>query len=285
MKAAVYPNIKRDENLDCTKKIADFLIINNCQVNLNEKYKHVINDSRINFCSDILSGADFAITIGGDGTILKIAVDAAKNKIPLIGINLGHVGYMTELETNETDLIANILSGKYSIDKRMLLSIEIKRGEEIIAEYSALNDAVISNGTVAKMLSVDILRDNNIINSINADGVVISTPTGSTAYSLSAGGPFIEPELECISVVPICPHTIFSRAIMFSKEKTVSIRIGEKSYEEADVYLTVDGMINHQLHKGDEIICKKSALSVELIRIKNNSFFDILKEKMLKRSM
>ena len=227
---------------------------------------------------DLYKMCNLFIVLGGDGTILKAAAKASLYNIPLIGINLGRIGFMSEIENDELELLDNLFTGDYEIKNRMMLNVEIiKSGGDILHAGAALNDAVVTHGTLAKLIETEVLCDNIRITKYRADGIIAATPTGSTAYSMSAGGPIIDPNIECICLTPICPHSLASRPLIFSSGSVLEIK--NKSVN-SDVYLTVDGQINIKLDEEDTVRVRKSGFASKLISIKKHGFYDVVRAKI-----
>ena len=223
-----------------------------------------------------LADCDIVITIGGDGTILKTGKQAALFGKPLLGINTGRLGFMATLETSELEKLESLKSGRYKISRRMLLDIEIN-GEKT----QALNDVVLHREAGAKLPNFAVYLGNTEILRIRADGIIISTPTGSTAYSLSAGGPIIEPELECIELTALCPHTLFNRPMIFSGELTLSVNYTDCPPTE-QVFVSVDGGEGEVLEEGRFVKITKSDIFLDLIDIDGNSFYNSIHNKLMK---
>lgn len=222
--------------------------------------------------------ADFIIVLGGDGTILAMAQDAAPYHVPIIGVNLGHVGFMSELEFPELPMIERIFQGEYTIDNRMMLDVEVLRGDKIVYHTMALNEAIIKTGSIFRISLLDILCDREAVCSLHGDGVIISTPTGSTAYSLAAGGPVIEPSAENILVVPICPHKLQGKSYLFSPHREICIK--PRFFNDATIFVSSDGRRGFELMDGDSIYVRKAKFDTRLIRVKGNSFYSLLNEKL-----
>lgn len=221
---------------------------------------------------------DLVVVIGGDGSILRAARTAAPLNIPLLGVNLGRLGYMAEIECNEISLIDRYFKGEYDIEERMMLSVEtVRRGKSRYAPIFALNDAVISNGAVSRMVDISLLCNGNEAGNYRADGIIAATPTGSSAYSLSAGGPVIDPAIQCICITPVCPQSLRARPMIFSGDSVLEIRGSIRSVGE--LYLTVDGFRNYRLERDDVIRITRSAQVTKLIKLKKNSFYDVLYQK------
>ena len=227
---------------------------------------------------ELYDGADIVFVLGGDGFMLEAARRAAVADIPILGINFGRVGYMTELESDELDLIEKVFSGEYTIDERAMLSVEIitREGQRRSVSY-ALNEAVVANGSTARIIDL-LLSDNGVpISDYRADGLVIATPTGSTAYSLSAGGPIIDPKLSCFCVTPICPHSLLARPLVFPD--TSKLEVKNTCTREKVLHLTLDGRVTYDLYYGDTAVITKSELKTKLIRIRERSFYSKIRNK------
>jgi len=221
--------------------------------------------------------SDIIIVLGGDGTLLKIAVKASEFDVPVLGINFGRIGLLTDMERSELADILKVFEGKYEIDKRMLIKAEIKNGSKQTDIFRALNDIVISRGATPKMLELSLYIDNELTTDVRADGVIISTPTGSTAYSLSAGGSVIDPTARLIAFTPICPHTLKSRPLIISENRNLLLKHKDS---EGVSYLSCDGQGIVTLDKKCEINISVSEKPLKLIRIKNRNFYSILREKL-----
>lgn len=233
--------------------------------------------------------ANICIVFGGDGTILKIAKKASQNNAYILGINLGRVGYTAELETNEIYLVEKLLCldnidqienhPDIIIDKRMMLKAEILRQGDVVYTANALNDVVISKGAVSRMAGLKLLCDGKSIYSYRADGIIISTPTGSTAYCMSAGGPIIDPKLECMCAIPVCPYMcVNSGAVVFSDDSVIEIVFKADKINEA--FCTVDGKGAKIINDGDIVRITKSPFTTKLIRLKHTDFYSLLNKKM-----
>ena len=247
--------------------IADLLgIENNCIIKkINEK--------------EILEEAEIIICLGGDGTFLKAARKVYKEKLPILGINLGNLGFLTEIEKNEIeDAIRCLINNKYVIEERMMLESAIIRNGVIIGKDTALNDIVISRGALSRILHVKTYINDVFVDMFPGDGLIVSSPTGSTAYSLSAGGPIVEPDIDLIIVSPICPHILYSRSIITAGDRKVRAVIDEEYTHEAMV--TVDGQKGYEIRGGDIIEVKKSMHTIKLLRINPRNFYNILRSKI-----
>lgn len=230
-------------------------------------------------CPPFVRDADVYVVIGGDGTMLRAAREAAEYGIPIIGVNVGHLGYMTEIETDELELLNRLFEGEYTIDERMMLEVRVLRGKDTIdGPCYALNDAVISKGSILRVVDIELLCGGRRVGHYRADGLICATPTGSTAYSLSAGGPVVDPSLECICVTVVSPHSLRVRPMLFSPDVTLEIQCGQSNGGES--YLTVDGDRSFRVEEEDTIRVTRSMKTTKLIRLKKYGFFDILANKM-----
>lgn len=222
---------------------------------------------------------DAAIVLGGDGSIIEASHRLIGRNIPLIGVNFGHVGFLTELEAGEFTDIGRAVCGMYTLEHRMMLNAVMKDDTDSIrAEFDVLNDIVITNGPIARLIGFDIYCDGVKTDSWRADGIIAATPTGSTAYSLSAGGPVLDPSLECICLTPICPHTLSSRPMIFHAGTEIGLS-GIRS-NNSSVYLNADGRDAVQLYDGWSVSIKRSMCETSLIRIKERGFIGVLNSKL-----
>ena len=224
-----------------------------------------------------LPNADLVICFGGDGTILHMAKAATRKGIPILGVNIGTMGFMAELESTELDKLKRLVTGDYTIDSRMMLDVTVQRDRDIIFHDICLNDVVVTKGAVARIVHLAVKCDGIPAMECGGDGVIISTPTGSTAYSLSAGGPIVEPEAKNIIITPICAHDVGSRCIVASDKRTVTVEMILNARRNA--YLSVDGGKAFRLNMGDIATIRKSHLETKLIRLKDHSFYDVVNSK------
>lgn len=227
---------------------------------------------------EIYVKSDLVIVIGGDGVMLEAARRATPCGIPILGINMGRIGYMTELEMNELDLLEKIFSEDFYLDERAMLKVEMRsnKGQTKFSAY-ALNEAVIANGSTARIIDLELSDNGRLVSEYRADGLVIATPTGSTAYSLSAGGPIIDPKLSCFCVTPICPHSLVARPLIFPD--TAILQIKNICVREKILHLTVDGKATFDLFLGDTVVVTKAAIKTKLLRIKDEDFYSKIRMK------
>ena len=227
----------------------------------------------------VYAEADIIIVLGGDGTILEVARRAANRGTPILGINLGRLGYMAELEMSGLDGLDALFTGEYTLDKRSMLRVELlAAGGELRSFCYALNDAVISNGSVSRIVDLELSQGGKHVANYRSDGLIIATPTGSTAYSMSAGGAVVDPSVPCFCVTPICPHSFGARPMIFSDSAMLEIR--NVCAREKMLYLTVDGRMNFELYRNQTVRITKSDLQTNLIRLTPTSFYSNLRAKM-----
>ena len=224
-----------------------------------------------------LPKADLVICFGGDGTILHMAKMATSRDIPILGINIGTMGFMAELESTEMDKLRQLVTGEYTLDSRMMLDVTVTRDRSIIFHDISLNDVVITKGAVARIGHLSVHCDQVQAMEVSGDGVIVATPTGSTAYSLSAGGPLVEPEAHNILITPICAHDVGHRCIVASPNRVVTVQMARNARRNA--YLSVDGGKAIRLNMGDVATVCKSEKETKLVRLKNRSFYDVVNTK------
>jgi NAD+ kinase len=223
-------------------------------------------------------GADLAIVLGGDGTLLSAARAIAGREIQLFPVNLGGLGFLTAITIDEVfPELERAFRGEHRVGKRKMLEIELCRGGAAVARYEALNDAVINKASLARMIDLDVHVDQNFVCAYKVDGLIVATPTGSTAYSLSAGGPIIFPSVAAFCLTPICPHTLTNRPVVLPESSAIRITC---LAENSAAFLTIDGQVGEPLLQGDEVICRLSADAIHLIRPPRMMFFDVLRQKL-----
>jgi NAD+ kinase len=227
---------------------------------------------------EVPEGCDLVIVLGGDGTLLSAARAIGKREIPLFPVNLGGLGFLTAITMDEVfHELERALGGEHRIAKRKFLNTELLRNGNTVSSYDALNDAVLAKSEIARMIEVKAYVDDQFVANYKADGLIVSTPTGSTAYSLAAGGPIIFPSVPAICLTPICPHMLTNRPVVVPE--TSVVRIISKA-PNGTVFLTIDGQIGSPLEEGDTIVCRSSRFSLHLIRPPRAMFFDVLRQKL-----
>jgi NAD+ kinase len=277
------PNPYRDRGYQITRAAEHVLKQSGAQVKIClpfhvDRNHEIPAGLRLVPMEEALRNCEALVCFGGDGTILHAARLIGNRDIPMLGVNTGTMGFMAELESDEISLLSRLLEDSYSVDSRMMIHVVVRRNGRVIYEDNALNDAVVTKGAVARVIQMTILCDNQEAMKFDGDGVTISTPTGSTAYSMSAGGPIVEPEAKNIIVTPICPHAMRIRSLVLSKERTVTVRIGRIGKRNA--FLSVDGGKAFRLNAEDEVVVTTSARYIKLLHVKNNSFYGVLNRKI-----
>lgn len=227
---------------------------------------------------DGLAQSDVLVCFGGDGTILHAAKDANAYGVPILGVNMGSVGFMAELESGELSQLGKLAQGKYTIEARMMLNVTVNRGGRVIFQDVALNDAVVTKGAVARVIDLAVYGDKVLISELAGDGVILSTPTGSTGYAMSAGGPIVEPTAENIIFTPICAHSLHAKAVVLGSERLISVRLGKDSRKSA--YLSVDGGRAFKLMAGDRVEVTKAQNRTRLVKLTGRSFYEVLNQKL-----
>lgn len=276
------PNPYRDNNFDTVREAIRILKEAGLHTRVCLPFEvdrsyELPRDIRFSRLDRELPNADLVICFGGDGTILHMAKAAARRGIPILGVNIGTMGFMAELESSEMHKLALLAEDKYTLDSRMMLDVTVQRDRDIIFHDLCLNDAVITKGAVARISHVEVECDGVPAMECSGDGVIIATPTGSTAYSLSAGGPIVEPDAQNILITPICSHNLFSRCIVVSDKRVVTARMVHNARRNA--FLSVDGGKALRMNMGDLAIVKKSHLETKLVRLNDRSFYDVLSAK------
>lgn len=280
---ALIPNLTKKGSYGCSLEAMDILRRNNMNVymrsELRDKYKD-INVVFFDSTDELIRSADMVLTIGGDGTIMHAARHASPLHKPLLGINMGRLGFVAGLEPDELDMLIKLGTGDYTIEKRMMLTVihESKNGTR---DFFSINDAVISRGSLSRLIDIDVTLDKDYMCHYRSDGLIVSTPTGSSAYSLAAGGPVVEPTMKCIVMTPICPHSLFARSVIFSHHS--ELVINASCDDNTEVFLTIDGARTVILKKCDRVIVTSSELEAEFINLKDRSFYRVLNDKFAEK--
>lgn len=282
----IMTNREKDEDLKYTKLLVEFLLLKNIEINISyDILKELKLNSAINSTLDddaVLQNSEVIICLGGDGTFLRVARHAYIYDKPILGINLGTLGFLTEVDKNDIkSSIEKLLSGEYRIEERMMLEATIMENDRFVAQGVALNDVVVSRVALSRILHLNTYINNQFMDSFPGDGLIISSPTGSTAYSLSAGGPIVEPDVEMMIITPICPHILYTRSFVTSGERVVKVIVGESFLNNAMV--TLDGQKGYRISGGYSIEIKKSPHTVKIIQLNNRNFFHILRTKIYDR--
>ena len=281
-KIGVLPNIDKDINLEYTKSIVSWLLEKECTPLAMQNFKEaLVGCEYFENMHDLCKESDFVIVLGGDGTLLDKAPTAALYNKPLIGINLGTLGYLTDVEKSEGQkALDKVFKGEYIIEDRMMLELTIGNSLDNSAnvrKLTALNDVYMIRGTMSKMITADIRVNSQYIDTYKADGIIISSASGSTAYNVSAGGPIAKPDLDIMLVTPICPHKIYSRPSIVSGNDIITVGLENNSSEE--VIISIDGKNIGNLKNSDILNITKSEYHTSIMRTSNLGFYDILRNK------
>ncbi|MGN0534840.1 MAG: NAD(+)/NADH kinase [Eubacterium sp.] len=280
---SVFPNLTNKGVEKLSKDVFNTLAGFNTKTYVSTEYSSVFSGCPVNFADrkELFSLCDVAIAIGGDGTTLNVAKKAAACGKHILGINAGRLGFMSGLEKDELSLLEYVVNSDYTIDERMMLKAEYIKHGKVVSSYHCLNDAVISRGNFARLIDIKISCDGRKVMDLRADGVIISTPTGSTAYSMAAGGPVVSPDASCIIATPICPHSLMDRSIVFSVDNELIVS-ADNDKNESPV-LTIDGQEAVNLDFGSKIRITKSEMTAKLIKLKPDNFYEILNRKIIER--
>lgn len=284
MKAFVLPNLLKNNCYETVANVCRFILSHGSEIFMQEIYKDFFSDlGKISFLSEkeCAELCDVIIAVGGDGTILSACPIASEYRKKLLGINCGRLGFMATLEHDELDLLSKLFDKNFTVEKRHMLDIKINRGNET-QTLQVLNDAVISKPARAKIASFTVKKGDVTVSHLRADGIIFSTPTGATAYSLSAGGPILEPGMDCFEFTPICPHTLMSRTMIFSKDTELSVAFSRRDDPNAAFNITADGKDIAPVSASDTVKISLSDKYIELIDIKGGSFFKSVTDKLMR---
>ena len=282
-KVAILPNVQKDKGLETTKRLVRYLVEKGCEPQLS---KEVAERSEMPQYAreegELYSQSDLLISLGGDGTLLGIGRRTARFEKPILGINLGTLGFLTAEEKNYAEVaIDKVLNGDFKLEKRMMLECSIATGANRTEGIIALNDICITRGNLYKILEFHVYVNDEYVDTLLADGVIICTPTGSTAYNLSAGGPVLKADAEIIAITPISPHTLTSRPIVVSAEDVVTVEV-KPSREDTPFTVSADGQDNFTLMGKNVVQIRKAKVWTTIIKTKPQSFYDVLRHKLSK---
>lgn len=282
-KIGIVSNKEKDQELKYTRILIECIVGNGGQVLVSEHVPGIEANHNIKVDDyAVINSSDLVVCLGGDGTFLQTARMLFDKGIPLLGVNLGNLGFLAEVEKGDIDsAVKKLINGDYTVEKRMMLETAISRDGKVIAEDIVLNDVVISRGALSRILHLRTYINDAFMDMYPGDGLIISTPTGSTAYSLSAGGPLVEPDVELIITTPICPHLFYSRSFITTGDRVIKVDVDENYGHSAMV--TVDGQNGYEIRGGDSIITKKSSHYMKMIKIDYRNFFDVLRAKIYDR--
>ena len=287
MKIAIITNFNIIDKANAALKVAEELLRYEATVlfltmNKDRIFRMHKNKKEYVYLSpeEIYGEADLVLVLGGDGSMLDAARRVSPLGKPLLGVNMGHLGYMTELEIQDVDKLSRLFTGEYEIDERMMLSASVETEQGVVrGETFALNDFVISNGSVSRVLDLELSVDKEAVVSYRADGLIVATPTGSTAYSMSAGGAITDPRLDCFCVTPICSHLLSARPLIFSGDAVIEVK--NTCSREKMLCLTADGRTGIDIYRGDVVRVTRSPMKTRLVRLGNGGFYEKLRKIMV----
>jgi NAD+ kinase len=227
---------------------------------------------------ELAKSVDLMLVLGGDGTMIATARMLGQAEVPVMGVNYGGLGYLAEFPIKELfSALEAILAGSYAVERRVMLAVELWRGEELVTRNRILNDVVVNKSALARIIEIEAYLNEQFVNSFRADGLIVATPTGSTAYNLSAGGPVIYPSMNAVVITPICPFTLSNRPIVVPDDSVIEVRLITKNEE---VALTLDGQVGFPLQAGDRAVIRKSNTTFNLVQPANRNYFDVLRDKL-----
>jgi NAD+ kinase len=279
MRVGLMPNLRKERAWEATREVLRLLEDRGAVVALPEPEAAELGRPELGRpLASLAEEVEVAVVLGGDGTLLSAAKPLARTGKPLLGINLGHLGFLSEVEIGEAEeALDRLVRGDFRVERRMMLEAAVVRRGGPPEQFVALNDVVINRGTLARIITLEAVAGDERIERFRGDGLIVATPTGSTAYSLAAGGPLLVPQLEAILLTPICPHTLYARSLVLRPDSRLEIRVLATSEEAA---LTVDGQVGPALATGDEVRIERSALTTSLVRLKPPGFFRVVHTRL-----
>ncbi len=282
-KVFIFPNPTRANTQRAMPEILDFLLGEGFSVSMETLYEPMLGEEYpiVDFypMEEAVQQSEFVLVVGGDGTILHIAALAARLGKPVLGINLGTMGFLSELDMHDLEMLRRIKTGDYIMDNRMMIdAVVYDNADEEVFSASGLNDVAMMKGDISKIVRLCVSVNERKVMGFAGDGAVVCTPTGSTAYSLSAGGPVLEPNSPCIAVTPVCPHALGIKSFVVSSDKEIEVVPPPQSNT---VHLSVDGHQNHNLKPGERIVIRQSVNSLSLIRLKGIGFYERINQKLI----
>ncbi len=277
-KIGVYAKKNHPEAEQIALNIRDRFKRDNIEVLLEDSLAEQIGQTNGYSAEEIPELVDLIIVLGGDGTLISVARQVGHHKVPILGINLGRLGFLTEVTLAELpEMLDRLIADDYEITNRMMLDAAIRRNGKVIGEYTVLNDVVINKGALARIIDMETYVDGRHLSTYKADGLIVATPTGSTGYNLAAGGPIIYPEINSLVIAPICPHMLTNRPIVVWSKSFIEIKI---RFEDDVVFFTADGQVGRKLLPGDVVEVRRSAARTRLITSPSKDYFEILRTKL-----
>lgn len=278
MRVFICVNLKKKKSCEVAERVILRLLELEIIPMMYEECREVLFFSGTEYGDELMSLADFVVTIGGDGTILHSGIKAAEAGKAMLGVNTGRLGFMATLEADELDKLDRLVSGDYHISSRIMLDTVLEKDGKA-TRFTALNDVVLFKSSYSKLPEFSVTSNGCLVLKLRSDGVIISTPTGSTAYSLSAGGPIIEPTLQCIELTTLCPHTVMNRPMLFDGGNRLCVTF--EGYEDSHVFISIDGDEGIEFNEGDRLTITRSELKLNIIDINENSFYDSIHKKLM----
>ena len=285
MKIAIIVNLTKPKAIVCAAQICTLMQEGGAEVLMPPDCAEYFPNSGAGFAvsvEQLFENADMAITVGGDGTIIHAAKFAACTNTPLIGVNVGRLGFAADVETDEIGDLKKLISGNYYAERRLLLDVEVHKPGSV-RHFLAVNDAVVTHGTLSKIVDFTLTLNGEEISRYRADGLLFSTPTGSPAYSLSAGGPILSPKMECILMTPVCPHSLFSRSVLFDVDSELGVTV--KIPPGCGCVLSIDGETNINIAEKDTVTVRRSVRQLVLMSVRKRNFYRKLNEKLKEREL
>lgn len=277
-KIAAIVKQNRPEAIQIAAQLAEWLAKRGIDLYLDKKVAHAAPRATPVDIEEIPELVDLVVVLGGDGTLLSVARLVSEKRVPILGVNLGGLGFLTEVSLDELyPVMEKVVGGDFETSARMTLKGEVIRGKETLGGHTVLNDAVINTGVLARIIDLETYVDGHILTTFRGDGLIVTSPTGSTAYSLAAGGSIIHPSLSCIGLTPICPHTLTNRPILVPDSSVIEVVLRTKGVE---VMLTLDGQVGFTLEAGDRVKIRKGTSFVYLVKNPMRNFFSVLREKL-----
>jgi NAD+ kinase len=273
---------KQKPNIDAKiiSELTEWLESKNCTVYLEPDTADLIGKKPSTSKEEVSSNSDLIIVLGGDGTLLKVAGIAHPHEVPILGVNLGSLGFLTETTMeNLYPTLEQVLNGKCEVENRMLLNARVLRNGKKIEDFNVLNDIVINNGALARIVNLEVFVDGQYMTSYRADGLIIASPTGSTAHSLSAGGPIIHPSIRALVLSPICPFALTNRPIVIPDSATIKVQLTTRN-EDEDVRVTLDGQTGYSMKSGDILEAKKADIPLKLVQTPGKNYYQLLRKKL-----
>lgn len=277
-RVGIYAKKHHPNAISFGREVMNWLSARGVEVLLEEDLADCLGIHRDYVDNDIPDRVDMVVVLGGDGTLISVARHVGARMTPILAVNLGSLGFLTEITRDEFfPTLERVFSGDYQISSRMMLDAVVRRDNQPIAGYSVLNDAVINKGALARIIDMEVSVNGRYLTTFKADGLIVATPTGSTAYNLAAGGPIIDPEVNSLVITPICPHTLTNRPLIVSGDAVILIKV---MFDDQHVYLTADGQVGMQLQVGDVVELRESQTRTRLIKSPTKDYFEVLRAKL-----